>query len=153
MTKNHQVIKEYLENKGLLVLKSGWPDYYVINQEAKSGYMIEVKNEKEKLAKNQEVMHNWLRLIGVPVYVVRSVEEIEIIKGRSLLWALSRNCLKTQEEQVCFLADQDLITLTNQVTIKEIERLKMQLTYLQQTLSTAFFWTEKETVNNENRQG
>ena len=64
--------RKALEDKGLLVLTRGWPDFLVIDERKGTGFALEIKEGLDKLSPDQELMHKYLVSLGLPVYICKN---------------------------------------------------------------------------------
>jgi VRR-NUC domain/Helix-turn-helix domain len=65
-----RVIQEELKKAGYTVYRHGWPDFLAIEGGRARGFGVEVKAGNDKVSRWQEQMHEALRSLGLPVYVV-----------------------------------------------------------------------------------
>ncbi len=88
MNEREEIIKKYLQDQDYTVIKNGWPDFLVIKNKdgIQEGFGLEIKSEFDKLTEEQKEMHNWLRKLGIPVYVIKSKKEFDSISpvGKTL---------------------------------------------------------------------
>ena len=68
MNEAETIIKNKLEDKGLKVLNSGFPDF-LVQHPSNAICFVEVKNGDDKVRENQRYMHEKLKAAGIPVSV------------------------------------------------------------------------------------
>lgn len=77
MTWREEFIKDMYEAQGYTVLKDGYPDLFVFNDD---GFMfIEVKSETDKVRKSQNKMFKAMKKFGMKVHI--DIVEDAIVKG------------------------------------------------------------------------
>jgi hypothetical protein len=69
-----------LKELGFNLYHSGWPDFIVKSPNGKILF-IEHKNVRDKVKANQAEVHGLLGEVGIPVHVVRSIEEVVKLAG------------------------------------------------------------------------
>lgn len=81
--KYEAAVARLLIGRGYEVYNRGWPDFMVINPAERRGFCVEVKMPPDRLSATQIEMHKWLRLLGLPVYVIRAdrIDEIKELAG------------------------------------------------------------------------
>src|SRR4030042_226789 len=65
--------KEYLIKCKWQVLRGGWPDFLCI-RESKIGTIIigiEVKSKEDRISDAQKIMHEVLKIAGLPIYILK----------------------------------------------------------------------------------
>jgi len=104
---------------GHTVLRRGWPDFLVINQDWDRGFALEHKSPKDKLSTHQKLMHRALASFGIATFVARdNFAGIVRKKGRQLLTPNSLNRLKDDCD--------DLVISKNQLE-RDIEELRQEI--------------------------
>lgn len=68
MNNRETKIFDFFRSEGFTVLRSGWPDFLVINENG--GFCVEVKSGTQVLEPNQCIMREALERLGLPVYVM-----------------------------------------------------------------------------------
>ncbi len=63
-------VGEFFSRKKFWVLKSGWPDFLIVNDDGQ-GAAIEVKKGKDQVTRRQDNMHCALKRCGLSVFVLR----------------------------------------------------------------------------------
>jgi len=73
VTRFEQVVHDWLQKNGWKSLRKGWPDFMCWRQVRGPMKLmaIEVKASSDKLSDDQKEMHRLLRLLGVPVHVIK----------------------------------------------------------------------------------
>jgi len=79
---NRQNSGEVLVKRGsryyrLNLCQTGTPDY-IVHKEGKTFY-LEIKGDKTRVTKGQQIFASALRALGIPVYVIKSFDDLEAV--------------------------------------------------------------------------
>lgn len=64
-----EMVRQEFEAKGFTVLKKGWPDFMVIDENNNAAFTVEVKSSIDSLSPEQIRMHECLHRLGVRTYI------------------------------------------------------------------------------------
>lgn len=71
MTPSESAVHAVISGLGLRVLRTGWPDFLVLNQIDEILMAVEVKSDHDTVKPHQQKIHELLRDSGIEVRVVR----------------------------------------------------------------------------------
>ena len=128
-------VKEKLEKVGFTVIRNGWPDLLVSDQEG-GLYFIELKAGNDKIRPEQKLLLQTLAQHGLSVYVVSYNKKIK--SSWNKLKAVDDNKKEVNEglEEYLFRVERDIINKTIQennlslsISAKALKITKRQLRY------------------------
>jgi len=99
MNKTEAKIKKELEKRGFVVLRNGWPDFFVLNENYKKSkgetyaFCCEVKKPGTYLSSEQIIIHSALKSAGLPCYVAYQPEDVIEKRGRQCINRPIKNLL------------------------------------------------------------
>lgn len=96
MNDSEAAIAEACEKRGYTVLRNGWPDLLVLDEQRHRVFAIEVKVGKDRVSPAQSAMHAALARAGVPVHVASEPDLAAGLPGRRLLEAGEARGLRTE---------------------------------------------------------
>jgi hypothetical protein len=123
-------VYDALTRKGNIVLRTGWPDFLVLDKHRRHGYALELKRGSDRLSAEQEAMHAALAFWGMQVRVVRpdGVDALVRAKGKTLDLPTSVEQLKHRLEQ---------LTFDMQIVAKQVNQALHELSGYEQDLEAA----------------
>lgn len=121
MNEQEEKIKIALEKKGLRVLRNGWPDFLVVDEDKHQVFTVEVKGGKDQLSNEQKDIHRYFAQMGVPAYIMRTEKDVDDpISSKKALYPIKQKPVPQkwlradQLSEYCGLAKGTLGNMRNQ---------------------------------------